>query len=315
MSRLRPLAVLAALAAAIALAGCGLGGGEGDDDVSLVVSRDFGAQTLGQYGPGPVEGSESIMRLLQRNFDVETRYGGGFVQSVDGIAGGTQDGRPVDWFYYVNGVEADRGSASAEVRAGDRIWWDFRDWGTAQRVPAVVGSYPEPFLHGLNGKRWTTRVECVRGQEDAGPCSDVARRLGDVGVIAAKSLVGTEGGDENLRVLVGPWEKIRFDRAARLLDDGVQASGVFVRFSDDAKGMQLLDAQGEVARTLGPGSGLIAATRWEDQPPTWFVTGTDQAGVQAAVRALEEGALGNHYALAIADDVGVPLPVGDRGER
>ncbi|MBX5442473.1 MAG: DUF4430 domain-containing protein [Solirubrobacteraceae bacterium] len=314
MSRLRLLALLAALA--VALSGCGLGGGQGDDDVSLLVTRDFGARTLGSFGPGPVEGSETIMRLLQRNFEVETRYGGGFVQAVDGIAGGREDGRPVDWFYYVNGVEADRGSASSPVHGGDRIWWDFRDWGTAPRVPAVVGAYPEPFVHGLNGKRWTTRVECVPGQEDLGPCGDVARRLGDAGVVAAKSLVATEGGDENLRVLVGPWQDLRFDRAGRLIDDGPQASGVFVRFSDDGTELQLLDARGEVARTLGPGSGLIAATRWEDQPPTWFVTGTDQEGVKAAVRALEEGALGGRYALAVADDVGIPLPVvEDRGGR
>lgn len=314
MVRHRLPALLAALAGTIVLGACGVGAGKGDDDVSLVVTRDFGAQVLGEYGPGPVEGSETVMRLLQRNFDVKTRYGGGFVQSIDGLAGGRDGGRPVDWFYYVNGVEAERGSATAEVRAGDRVWWDRRDWGAAQRVPAVVGSYPEPFLHGQHGKRWTTRVECVRGQEK-GACSDVARRLGEDGVIAAKSLVGTEGGDENLRVLVGEWKDIRFDRAGRLLDDGPQASGVFARFSDDGTGLALLDAEGRVERTLGAGTGLIAATRWEDQPPTWFVTGTDAAGVRAAVRALEEGALGRHYALAISDDVGVPLPVGAQAPR
>ena len=48
------------------------------------------------------------MRLLQRNFDVKTRYGGGFVQQIDGVAGGREGGRRVDWFYYVNGIEVRR---------------------------------------------------------------------------------------------------------------------------------------------------------------------------------------------------------------
>ena len=33
------------------------------------------------------------MRMLQRDFDVQTRYGGGFVQSINGIAGGRASGR------------------------------------------------------------------------------------------------------------------------------------------------------------------------------------------------------------------------------
>src|SRR4051812_6943762 len=156
-----PLLAALVVACALALAGCGLGAGQsGGDDVSLLVTRDYGSQTLGQVGPGPVQGAETVMRMLERNFKVDTRYSGRFVQSIEGLAGGSDDGRPVDWFYYVNGVEADKGAADVKIRPGDRIWWDHRDWGAAQRVPAVVGSYPEPFLHGNNGKTWPTRVEC-----------------------------------------------------------------------------------------------------------------------------------------------------------
>ena len=48
-----------------------------------------------------------------------------------------------------------------------------------------------------------------------------------------------------------------------------------------------------------------------DQQPTWVVTGTDDAGVAAAARAFAAGesALGDKFALAIADDQAVPLPV------
>ncbi len=49
------------------------------------------------------------MRMLERSFRVSNRYGGGFVQSINGHSG-TSAQR--DWFYYVNGVQAKQGAAT-----------------------------------------------------------------------------------------------------------------------------------------------------------------------------------------------------------
>ena len=126
MLRLRRLALVAlVLSLATGLAGCGLGAGEGGIDARVVVTRDFGARQLEARIAQDLPSSETAMRLLERSFDVETRYGGGFVQSIDGVAGGREDGRPVDWFFYVNGVES-------EVGAGDV--------DAARRRPRLVGS-------------------------------------------------------------------------------------------------------------------------------------------------------------------------------
>ena len=105
------------------------------------------------------------MRLLQRDFEVVTRYGGGFVQEIDGVAGGREGGRPVDWFYYVNGIEAGDGAAEQRVAPGDRIWWDHHDWGGAMRIPAVVGSFPAPFDTAIDGRRIPVRLVCLDGAE------------------------------------------------------------------------------------------------------------------------------------------------------
>src|SRR5207237_1404449 len=109
--------------------------------------------------------------------------GGGFVQSIVGVAGGREDGRPVDWFYYVNGREAPQGAASTNVNPGDYIWWDRHDWSQTDHIPAVVGSFPEPFLNGIAGKRLPVRIECavVAGR----PCRTVTSRLRAEGVPAA----------------------------------------------------------------------------------------------------------------------------------
>ena len=64
------------------------------------------------------------------------------MQSIDGLAKRAQRGRRLDWFYYVNGVEASRGAAATRLHTGDRVWWDRHDWSAAMRIPAVVGLVP-----------------------------------------------------------------------------------------------------------------------------------------------------------------------------
>ena len=60
----------------------------------------------------------------------------------------------------MNGQEASVGAADRELRPGDVVQWDYRDWTATMSIPAIVGAYPEPFLHGFEGKRLPVRVEC-----------------------------------------------------------------------------------------------------------------------------------------------------------
>jgi hypothetical protein len=301
------LAAVIALLVALALSGCGLGAGAKPAGTKLTITRDFGARSLRELDAPQVKGSETVMRLLQRNAKVTTRFGGGFVQSIDGLAGGHSGGRPVDWFYYVNGVEAPRGAASTRLRSGDRIWWDRHDWSATMRVPAVVGSFPEPFVHGIDGKRLPVRVECAA--PGSAPCKQVSERLASYDVPAATGGLLTARVEETLRVLVGPWRALREDRAIQGLEKGPAASGVYARIARDGRSIATLDADGHTNRTLGAGTGLVAATQTGDERPIWVVTGTDDAGVASAVRAFEEGTLDHRFAVAVSNDLPVPLPV------
>src|SRR5437588_5799701 len=94
---------LAAVALAAGAGGCGLGRGPGTSNVTLTVTRDFGSSKVATITRSKVPGSETVMRMLERSFRVSTRYGGGFIESIDGLSG-TSERR--DWFYYVNGIEA-----------------------------------------------------------------------------------------------------------------------------------------------------------------------------------------------------------------
>jgi hypothetical protein len=304
-----PALAVVVLAALCALAGCGLGPGSTPKDIQLTVTRDFGARVLYGARAPKVVGQETAMSLLRRNASVSTRYGGGFVQTIDGLEGGTQAGKPWDWFYYVNGVEATKGAAEATVHPGDHVWWDLHDWSQTDDVPAVVGSYPEPFLAGIGGKRYPVRVECP--DPSAGACRTVLARLRGIGVPAALAAQSGGEGPEILRVLVGPLSAIGGDPSVRVIEQGPRSSGVYARFTGRGSKLELLDADGHTIRTLGAGTGLVAATRYREQAPVWIVTGTDAGGVGRAADALEETSLRDRFALAVEASgakVALPLP-------
>jgi hypothetical protein len=297
---------LAVLWVAAALGGCGLGPtGTPADGVGLTVTRDFGRRPLLDLQRARLASGDTALRVLRRSARVRTRPGG-VVDAIDGAAGG----RGLGWSLYVNGIRPD--DATVEVHGGDRLWWDLRN-ATAD-VPAVVGSFPEPFVHGGGGRRLPVRVEC--DDPRAGACDVVARKLIALGVPAGRSAISQSAADESLRVLVGPWSRLRGgDVEAANVDVGPRASGVFARFDASAKHLVVLDARGRPARTLGPGTGLIAATRAKDRQPVWFVTGTDGAGVASAARAFDESTLADRLALAISDDLPVSVPLERGGAR
>jgi hypothetical protein len=293
-----------AIALALATGGCGLGPGPGTSDVSLTVTRAFGTAPVGQVTAKQVPGSETVMRMLERHFRVDTRYGGGFVESINGLSGTSSK---LDWFYYVNGVQAPIGAATTAVHKGDRIWWDLHDWSAAQSTPAVVGSFPEPFLHGTGGRRLPVALECASDVSAA--CNTASRELTALRVPFASQVIGAGSGTDSLTLEVGTWHDLAAEVVAGLIDHGPGASGVYARFTGGGSSLALLGPAGQVVRRLGAGAGLVAATSQGSSPPTWLVTGTNPAGVAAAAQALTPAALRDHFALAVQGRERLSVPV------
>jgi hypothetical protein len=263
---------LALIAFAAALGGCGASTERGPGPVVVTTTRDFGEQPVTRIAR--VSGGEAAAKVAP---------GGGSV--------------------FVNGTAVD--PANAKVYGGDRVWVDRH--GSAFRVPAVVGSFPEPFRSGSGGKRFPVRIECARVGGAA--CRTARDRLVAAGVGTA-AIAGTGGtaGQEVLRVVVGPWRAIRADPALAQLDAGPRISGVFARPAPDAGSIALLGPAGETVRTLRLGDGLVAATRVGDQQPTWAVTGVDDAGSLAAARALSARVLRDRFAAATVPRGVVSVP-------
>ena len=297
-----PAVAIALLCAALAAAGCGLGPGADVGSVELTVTREFGREPVLQHSLEAKE-SDTVMRALEANADVETRFGGGFVHSIGGVAEGERGGDPYDWFFFVDGVESPVGAADVELKGDERVWWDYRDWSATNHVPAVVGSWPAPFTDGVAGKRYPVVLECEGGGD---ACDTTRAALEGEGV---KLSVGSP--ERPIRVLVGPWSRLRSDPAARLLEEGPAESGIYADFEASEAGDELvgLDEDGGSARRLGQGAGLIAATSRFGGPPVWLVTGGTEAAVREAGEALDAHHLRDHYAVAIEGGKVTPLPL------
>ena len=219
------------------------------------------------------------MRFLQRSFSVQTRYGGGFVQSINGLAGDYGNGHRLDWFYYVNGIEASKGAAAFHLHGGDRVWWDRHDWSAAHarsrrrrllpgavrarpRGPAPAGPAPVSGRRGPGlrpGGRapaappaWSSGGRALNTETDSDTLRVAGRGLAGAAVRpGGQPARGGSGAQRRLRALRGPRPGAG---AARRLGRGAQRIAA------------------------GDGTGLVAATRLGDRAPTWVVAGLDAAG-------------------------------------
>jgi hypothetical protein len=285
---------MAASVAAVALAGCSVGGGSTDtagNPTTLTVTRDFGAARLGQATYAELPAGPTVMRLLQREFDVETSYGGRFVTAIEGLAAKTGPAR--DWIYYVNGREAEVGAAERRARPGDRVQWDYHRWDAFPVGKAIVGAFPQPFAEA------GARLVCMEPRSPG--CTAVRKRLVAAGVELRRDGSGVP-------VVVGAAGELDGDKRFPSLRRPGASSGVFVRVRGDDQ-VELLNETGRPGRRLAAGEGVVVAAMSELWP-VWFVTGIDEPGVSAAAELLDEQTLADRFSVvAGADGEAHDLPV------
>ena len=176
-------------------------------------------------------------------------------------------------------------------------------------MPAVVGSFPEPFLHGpATRSACPVRVECLSPQ-DAG----LPRRPGGARATTTSPRRRRRCAARSRRTRCASSSArgtccARTARCSRSRTARPPAASTPSR-APTARSIALLDARGRVVRTLGAGAGLVAATRVGEDQPVWAITGTDDAGVAAAVRAFTARTLRNHFAVAVEPArAGRPVP-------
>ena len=160
-----------------------------------------------------------------------------------------------------------------------------------RRCRRSTGSFPEPFLHGSGGKR-IPDARRVHRRPSSAACNATAKRLTALGVVAARG--GINARDERRD---DPCPRRHRGGAARGARRGGRArrprpaaSGICGPLQRRRQDARRARRPGRARRTRSaPGPGSWRPRRSTTATAVWFVTGTDDAGVEAAARRARRG--------------------------
>ncbi|RKY69144.1 MAG: hypothetical protein DRQ24_11050 [Candidatus Latescibacterota bacterium] len=260
-----------------------------EPSITIIITQDFG-KSIFLSKEVTIEGGESAMDVLNEVADITCIYGGGFVESINGVksqyAGG--EGERKDWFYYINGMLASVGATQYKLHSGDIEHWDFHDWRLDRMVTAIIGDYPEPFLHGYNGRVAETSI--VYADEFYEAATGLQQSLEKQGVSISmkrfEELSEYEKRSHNL-ILIDTYE----NELIAELNANADQLGWFIEF--DGKYIITLDETGEKDTSFDHG-GVILATQnpwnpkgnWHCENVVWVVTGVTHEDVVTASEIL-----------------------------
>jgi len=283
-------------------------------EVTVVITRDFGKEVLLQQTV-EIELDTTAMDAMQMVARVETKYGGGFVNSINGIGSGYEGANKskMDWFLYINGISSNVGAKDYILQDGDVEHWDFHDWSFRQFIPAIVGDFPEPFRNGYGGVSYPNIIVYQDGwEEEARRVADKLNCLGikDASIRGINELRDDEKESCNLILLGTP----DFPPIAEL-NQVWGRLGFFAHFKDGV--LKVFDSRGEPAAEYGAGAGVIQATQspWNAkgigvcENTVWIVSGSDNAGVKEAVNILVSQDNDFKYAYAVVIAAGEVIKV------
>lgn len=260
--------------------------------INLIVTSDFGHTKMFGKNVGLVK-DEVGMEVMFRNLDIQTAYGGGFVNSINGLQSKFtfftgSERKKQDWFYWVNGVLAPIGIGEYRPQSDDEIWWDYHDWSMTMFIPAVIGSYPQPFKNGFWGKNPGTVIMYAKEFKDGAEKlkkSLISRGVKEVDISPYDSTALEK--PSKYYILLGKWDDL--SKESELLQKTNKKSklvGVYAKFDEDK--LHSLNFKGKIIKSYDKKAGAIYANAsgMGSTNPIWFVTGIDEEGVGLALDVL-----------------------------
>lgn len=170
---------------------------------TVVITRNLGSEIISPAQEVNLNNG-SAMDALKKTAKVETAYGGGFVQAINGIKNTSKEA----WFYYINGFLVNVGASAYQLQDGDVEQWDFHPYAGTMFIDALIGHFPQPFLNGYGGKLYPTVIVYQPGFESqAEALKDKLEELGvkDVAIKRSEELSQSEKESYNL-ILIGTAE-------------------------------------------------------------------------------------------------------------
>jgi hypothetical protein len=282
--------------------------------VTLMITRDFGKQVLVKK-EAVLDKNSTVLDVLKANSNVSTKYDGSYVSSMQGLQSNTGgiSGDNSDWFYYINGICSDAGAGDYNLKAGEHIWWDYHPWKSAGFVnSAVIGCFPEPFIHGYRGK--INGAVVMASPENTALAAELEQTLKNRGAANVNRVELSNGLLEKRArptIVIGTWPELKQLEWLHQFNNAWKKTGTGSHFTDNS--LELLDYGGNAARTISGSAGIIAAAGagLGDANPIWIIAGTDQKGLQEAVEVLTKSPakISGMYSAAVTSGEIIRLPL------
>ena len=260
------------------------------------------------------------MRLLQRNFEVKTRYGGGFVQSIDGVAGGREGGRAGRLVLlrqrHRGRRRRRRAPASPPATASGGTATTGAPRCASRRSSARS---PSRSCHGA-GRQAPAGPRSTARATPSAPCDEVATRLEDAGVTGiARASIGTGAGTACCAIVVGlvAATSARDVAAAQHRARPGRVAASTRASAPGGRASQLLDDRGRPVRDARRRAAASSPRRASERPGSR--PGSSPApttpGVAARGRRARRGPAARPLRARVEAGRGVALPVAAGGAR
>lgn len=287
--------------------------------VRLWVTRDFGATVLFDQRVPLTEG-QTVMEVLKKNVSgVETAYNGGFVTSIQGLAStyspSDATSKKLDWFYSVNGLMAEIGSAEYPLQNNDVVWWDYHDWSYAMRTPGQIGAFPHPFVKRETGESIPVQIMAMEGSEKEADL--LAESLSKTKAQEVKVVDWNEGlfDQEQALILVGDRNALLTSPFVNKIWKERESLGIFAALTQE--GIQLYDQLGKANQVLTDvnSSVLVSTKNPTNLLPILVVSGNSQKAIELASNQLinlakdQSSGLRLHYGAALDGEKIIRLPI------
>jgi len=258
--------------------------------VQVIATTNYGEEELFNKKVN-IETTSSAFQVLSSTALVSTNYGGGFVNSINNISSTFSDGfgKKDDWFYYVNGLLSPVGALHYRVVDGDVIRWDYHHWGELRSITAVVADFPEPFLHGFQGKILPTTIVYEKDcEQQAYQIQSLLMQYGvQASCIVTEQVSSDVKASHNL-ILLGTYANHEYIQE---INTHASELGVYVEWVNGY--LEVFDVDGNSKDTYRVG-GVIAAVQnfWNPKGTThgenvvWMITGLSSDDVNNTVDIL-----------------------------
>lgn len=276
-------------------------------EISLMVTRDFGQGVIFNQRI-PLGENDSLLSLMEEHLDITTSYGGSFISGINGLKM-ISGAKRADWFFYINGIASHSGLRDYELRAQDKIMWDYHLWSLNSSNNAIIGQYPAPFLNGYRASNKPTNI--VSDEGNVILAEKLALSLQNAGVVVKVNRLSNTSINGEPTIVIGQWSNLVSNDFLQGINKRYQKNGLGVHFLEE--GMELLDFNGRLVKSVTSDSAVIVA--WGralgDDSPIWLIVGTDELALGQAIDILiqKPESIAGFYGLAILPEGHFSLPL------